>query len=712
MVSLNVERHSWSLDQLGLAVETLGERSGLTHRVSEAPRPPDDLESDDVEAIDGWLEIIAAHLEIEVEPRDVPYPRVEGFLREATPAIVSFPTPRGRRFLALLSTRRGRTLLVTPDLATVRVSSEDLRALACGHLEEPSVEWRRQLLDELGLRGARRHRTQRALLRNHLAGEHLRGLYALRPSVDPSFWRTLRRAGVPGRMLGLGAAHAVGFALWIVSWWMIGRGTLEGRLDPGWLFAWGLLLLTMIPFEMLTSWLSGVLAVGVGGLVKERLLVGALRLDPQRVRREGAGSLYGRVMESEAIESLALGAGISGVLAFIELAVAGVVLALGPGGWVHGVLLGAWVLLTCLLSVGYYRRLRDWTRVRISMTHDMVEKIVGHRTRLAQEPRRSWHEGEDRVLETYLFFSRALDQFALRASLVADGWYVVGILGLAPALISGDASPASLAVGIGGILLAGGALSRVEEGMDDVGEAVVAWEQVRPLYRAAAAPRIAPSRLALSAPARAPTSERASPAVETHRVVFRYEQGQPAVLRGVDLRVERGERVLVEGASGCGKSTLASILAGVRVPESGMVLAEGLDWLSLGPDGWRARVTLAPQFQDNYVFADTLAFNLLIGRRWPPTAADLEDAERVCEELGLGELLDEMPGRLQQVVGEGGWQLSHGERGRLYIARALLQSPRTLVLDESFAGLDAGCLTGSLRCVLDRAGTLIVVAHP
>ena len=62
-----------------------------------------------------------------------------------------------------------------------------------------------------------------------------------------------------------------------------------------------------------------------------------------------------------------------------------------------------------------------------------------------------------------------------------------------------------------------------------------------------------------------------------------------------------------------------------------------------------------------------------MGRRWPATAADLAEARSVCDELGLGALLDRMPAGLVQQVGGSGWQLSHGEKSRVFLARALLQ---------------------------------------
>jgi ATP-binding cassette subfamily B protein len=100
-----------------------------------------------------------------------------------------------------------------------------------------------------------------------------------------------------------------------------------------------------------------------------------------------------------------------------------------------------------------------------------------------------------------------------------------------------------------------------------------------------------------------------------------------------------------------------------------------------------------------------------MGRGWPPRPADLEEAEVLCRALDLGRLLEWMPVGMLQMVGEMGWQLSHGERSRLYIARALLQRGDIVILDESFAALDPETLRRTLATVLARAPTILVVAH-
>ena len=193
---------------------------------------------------------------------------------------------------------------------------------------------------------------------------------------------------------------------------------------------------------------------------------------------------------------------------------------------------------------------------------------------------------------------------------------------------------------------------------------------------------------------------------------FRYPGRSVPVLADCSLEVRRGDRVLLEGPSGGGKSTLGALLAGLRAPEAGSLALAGVPQERLGLPGWRARVGVVPQFHENHVFASSLLFNLLLGRGWPPRAEDVALADAICRELDLGPLLARMPSGLEQMVGDCGWQLSHGERSRLYIARALMQRLDLRILDESFAALDPETLERALACVLARAETLLVIAHP
>ena len=178
-------------------------------------------------------------------------------------------------------------------------------------------------------------------------------------------------------------------------------------------------------------------------------------------------------------------------------------------------------------------------------------------------------------------------------------------------------------------------------------------------------------------------------------------------------RSRAGERCSCEGPSGGGKSTLASLLAGLRDAAVRACCCSTASTATrsaptAGGGGW----SLAPQFHENHVLTGSVAFNLLMGGEWPPARGGLRARpRRVCRELGPRPLLDRMPAGLQQMVGETGWQLSHGERSRLFIARALLQNAGRVILDESFAPLDPENMQRALDAVLARPTAVLFIAH-
>src|SRR3970282_2253173 len=91
---------------------------------------------------------------------------------------------------------------------------------------------------------------------------------------------SMRDSGLP-RLVGLFAlAYALDYALFVLSWWLLGRGVLESPIDFRFLYAWALVLASMLPFRMLSTWSAGAIAVRAGELLKKRLLLGAMRLAP------------------------------------------------------------------------------------------------------------------------------------------------------------------------------------------------------------------------------------------------------------------------------------------------------------------------------------------------------------------------------------------------------------------------------------------------
>lgn len=655
----------------------------------------------DVDSLANWIESAALAMGLEAQPTETTYADFERHLRIMGPALLHIPTEAGPAFLAVLPNSK----LLTPDLKKVAIDPATIRSALFESIEAPILHDIQQTLDRSKIPPAKQARAREAILRERLSSKRIRGIWLLRLPPGANFWEQLRHAGIPHRLLTLASAHAVQYLLWILAWYVVGSNVLRGGTNRDWIIPWALLLLTLVPLRVLITRLQGWVAIGAGALLKQRLFFGSLRLDPDSIRHQGAGQLLGRVLESEAVEALALSGGFLALVALIEIVVAIFVLAAGAGGLLQSALLVIWLLVAAAMAWKYFERNRDWTDVRLAMTHDLVESMAGHRTRLAQLAPKHWHDGEDEGLEKYLRSSKAMDQSTARLiALVPRGWLVVGLLGLTPPFVYGNASPSRIAIAVGGTLLAYRAWRRLAAGAWQLAGAAVAWQRTSVLFRAATRQEL-PGSLDVTASPNSPL------VVEARDVVFRYSGRTEPVLRGANLKIARGGRFVLEGASGGGKSTLVSLLAGIREPNSGLVLMDGFDRPTLGAAEWRRRLAAAPQFHENHVLAETFAFNLFLGRPAVLAPADFEEARAICDELGLSDLLDRMPAGMLQMVGETGWQLSHGERSRLYIARALLQDAELVVLDESFAALDPENMQRAVECVVKRARSLLVIAH-
>jgi len=121
------------------------------------------------------------------------------------------------------------------------------------------------------------------------------------------------------------------------------------------------------------------------------------------------------------------------------------------------------------------------------------------------------------------------------------------------------------------------------------------------------------------------------PVLSARNLSFRYHANAEPILQACQLEIQKGDRLLLEGPSGGGKSTLSALLAGLLVTQQ-----------RIGLKVWRKQIVTAPQFHENHIFTETFLFNLLMGRRWPPLSKDLVEAEALCQELGLGDLLELM----------------------------------------------------------------------
>jgi ATP-binding cassette subfamily B protein len=702
-VSLDRERIGWPVAGLPQALAAVARSYGLHASESDADT-----------ALDGalpesWIAHCAARLELEALPVQATYRRLRTSLARCAPALIRIDGPAAPCFVVVVAGGRHTLAALTPGLHTVRIRLEDVRAALAGTAEAAAQAELAPLLS--GVAERRRERTGERLLRERLAEKRFTLGWMLRPAPGRGARPWAREYGLWAPGLGLLFGHAAAAVLWLLSWWWLAQGALSGHFDAGRLAGWSLLLASAFLARLGAFAASGVLSVRIGALLKRRLLEGALRLSSEEVRAFGVGQFLGRVMEGETLEQAAIAGGLVGLMSLIDLALAALVLVgAGSAGLVLVAFMAAWTAVGIGLAVRYFRARRLWTDARLGLTNALVESMEGHRTRLAQGFELRERTREDIAVEGYLRSSQSVDRASAKLQIVLPrGWLLGGILGLAPVIAAGGLSATALALGLGGVLLAYQAFREFAAGLERVMAGAAAWSWIRPFWEAAGRPaELGQTRYATAAAGANP----GRPRIEVRNVHFGHVARAGTVFDGIDFSVRDGDRVLLGGASGGGKSTLASLLAGLRIPQSGMLLLDGLDRASLGEEAWRRRVLVVPQFHENHILMGTLAFNLLLGRGWPADAAALEEAQRACRALGLGPLLERMPGGLNQSIGDTGWQLSHGERDRVFLARALLQRPDILILDESLSALDPLTLREVFAAVSARARTLLLIAHP
>ncbi|MBS2016736.1 MAG: ATP-binding cassette domain-containing protein [Deltaproteobacteria bacterium] len=654
--------------------------------------------------INPWLYAAALRAGLDVELVQVPGVDLEQAIRASAPILVVATT-------GMVAVRRVRGKTATVLTPSGREASVPLAAICESVRQCWAGVYGLGGIDSLIAHSpqAGNARIRRALLQTQLAARSVEVGWAVRPAVGSSWLKQLWSSGQLGILAKVASSLLAAEVMGLGAWYLLGRGALQGIVDRGWLAAWAVALLSAALLHCTCSFLEGSASIAVGALLKKRLLLGALRIDPALLQKEGPGSAMGRVLEAEALEELSLSGAFATVVALLDFAVSMMLLASVSIRAFLALLLALGVMLA--LTLTWFRRAGAWTTDRLTLTHALIEKVVGHRTRLAQGDPARVHVDEDIAVASYAKSSRSLDGVDSQTSaLLPRGALLVGILALAPTLLGGGGSSPTLWVAVGSLLLARRALLRVGSGVGMLLEAAIALRRALPLLRAAANAEVPPSEVGLAAAGRTP--ELGETLIECSDVEFRFGTDLRPVLRGATLAVRAGDHVLVEGASGSGKSTLAALLAGLRAPQSGLVLYRGLDQHTLGESVWRRKVCLAPQYHANHVFQGTLAQNLLLGREWPATPDDLRDAEAVCLALGLGDLLDRMPSRLMQTVGTTGWRLSHGEQSRLYVARALLQASDLTILDESLAALDPETLDIVMKTIRLSTRSLAVVAHP
>lgn len=202
-----------------------------------------------------------------------------------------------------------------------------------------------------------------------------------------------------------------------------------------------------------------------------------------------------------------------------------------------------------------------------------------------------------------------------------------------------------------------------------------------------------------------PFKDAKTASIELKNVTFAYDKNK-TVLKDFSLKIKAGERVAIIGETGSGKSTLANIIMGLYPLNSGEIFYNGVEAKEIGYEKIRENIGFV--LQSPLMFNATLHYNLSLGKKYSD-----EEMFQVLKIAQLYDFVNELPEKLDTIVGKNGTKLSGGQRQRLSIARVLLDKPKVIIFDESTSSLDTQTEDKLLNALDDyiKDKTVITIAH-
>jgi NHLM bacteriocin system ABC transporter ATP-binding protein len=502
--------------------------------------------------------------------------------------------------------------------------------------------------------------------------------------------------GIVGSLLGMVVPQAT--ALLVDNAIPDSDRSLLGQIGLA-LFA---LLLGRTAFAMSSGIISLRIENAANGALQPAIWDRLLRLSPAFFRDYSSGDLVNRTLSVNQIRQIlsggtqrtllsALFALLNGVLMFVyswQLALVGVGIAL---------LTTIVTTVASLLVIRKLRRQQELDGEINGLTVQLINGVAKLRVAMAEERAfAAWAEQyskRSRLKASFQLITDNLSVFNEVLSLVTSAllfWFAIESMQKAQGsgLTVGKflAFNAALGIFIGGV-------SDLSNTLTEILAIVPLWERAEPILQAQ--PEYDPSK--------------ANPSdlmgrVALDHVTFRYRDDGLPILNDVSLYAEPGEFIAIVGPSGSGKSTIFRLLLGFETPHSGTVYYDRFDLAQL--DLQAVRRQLGVVLQNGRIGTGSIFENITAG-----ALVSHEQALSAARMAGFADDIQLFPMGMHTVISEGGTNLSGGQRQRLLIARALVNQPKIILMDEATSSLDNRTQAIVSESLEQLNATRIVIAH-
>ncbi|WP_439930732.1 peptidase domain-containing ABC transporter [Bacillus velezensis] len=193
--------------------------------------------------------------------------------------------------------------------------------------------------------------------------------------------------------------------------------------------------------------------------------------------------------------------------------------------------------------------------------------------------------------------------------------------------------------------------------------------------------------------------------VKLENVSFSYTKHSPKVLKNISLEIREGQKIAIVGSSGSGKSTLSKLIMGLYDPTEGQICFDSIPLEKLDRKQLYKQMGIVPQ--DITLFNSSILKNITLNNK----NISVEKVRKVAKAAQIDKEIESMPMKYNTPISEMGMNLSGGQRQRIVLARALLNDPKILILDEATSSLDLVNESLISKYLSEMGCTRVVIAH-